>query len=96
MQCAQIKQHRTHVENAGEHHERNAAGIDAGECRLKIGDERQRQNADKGREQQQQRDVVCLKNRSTRYLSKCVEMAQSTGPENAKTSQDIVHLSKDR
>ena len=32
---------------------------------------------------------LCLKNRSTRYLSKCVEMAHSTGPENAKTSQDI-------
>src|ERR1700733_12129884 len=30
---------------------------------------------------------VCLKYRSTRYLSKCVEMAQRTGPEKAKTSQ---------
>ena len=32
---------------------------------------------------------LCLKYRSTRYLSKWVEMAQSTGPENAKMSQDI-------
>src|SRR5215510_13926404 len=30
---------------------------------------------------------VSLKKRSTRYLSKCVEMAHKTGPENAKTSQ---------
>src|SRR6478736_2450777 len=32
---------------------------------------------------------LCLKYCSTRYLSKCVEIAHSTGPENAKTSQDI-------
>ena len=31
----------------------------------------------------------CLKYFSTRYLSKCVEMAHKTGPENAKKSQDI-------
>src|SRR5258707_7262649 len=30
---------------------------------------------------------VSLKKRSTRYLSRCVEMAHKTGPENAKTSQ---------
>src|ERR1700685_3077067 len=30
-----------------------------------------------------------LKKRSTRYLSKCTEMAHRTGPENAKKSQDI-------
>src|SRR5690349_4076173 len=30
---------------------------------------------------------VSLKKRSTRYLSKCVEMAHKIGPENAKTSQ---------
>src|SRR5262249_31715654 len=30
---------------------------------------------------------LCLKYRSTRYLSKCAEMAQRTGPENAKKSQ---------
>ena len=35
---------------------------------------------------------LCLKYRSTRYLSKCVEIAQRTGPENAKNSQDIVLL----
>src|SRR5579862_530154 len=33
--------------------------------------------------------LLSLKNRSTRYLSKCTEMAHSTGPENAKKSQDI-------
>src|SRR6202167_1540689 len=33
--------------------------------------------------------LLSLKNRSTRYLSKCTEMAQSTGPENAKKTQDI-------
>src|SRR3974377_1010388 len=32
---------------------------------------------------------LCLKSRSTRYLSKCTEIAQSTGPENAKRTQDI-------
>jgi hypothetical protein len=32
---------------------------------------------------------LCLKYCSTKYLSKCVEIAHSTGPENAKTSQDI-------
>src|SRR5262245_33028696 len=32
---------------------------------------------------------VSLKKRSTRYLSKCVEMAHKIGPENAKTSQLI-------
>ena len=32
--------------------------------------------------------LLCLKNRSTRYLSKWTEMAHSTGPENAKTTQD--------
>src|SRR5580704_1092324 len=31
-----------------------------------------------------------LKKRSTRYLSKCTEMAHSTGPQKAKKSQDIV------
>jgi hypothetical protein len=31
----------------------------------------------------------CLKYFSTRYLSKCVEMAHRTGPENAKKSHDI-------
>src|SRR5215467_14541636 len=30
---------------------------------------------------------VSLKKRSTRYLSKCVEIAHKTGPESAKTSQ---------
>src|SRR5215470_49717 len=30
---------------------------------------------------------VSLKKRSTRYLSRCVEMAHKIGPENAKTSQ---------
>src|SRR6202044_17060 len=30
-----------------------------------------------------------LKKRSTRYLSKCTEMAHSTGPQKAKKSQDI-------
>src|ERR1700728_3212325 len=34
--------------------------------------------------------LLSLKNRSTRYLSRCTEMGQSTGPENAKTSQDIL------
>ena len=29
-----------------------------------------------------------LKYRSTRYLSKCVEMAHKTGPENAKKTQE--------
>src|ERR1700689_3026303 len=33
--------------------------------------------------------LLSLKNRSTRYLSRCTEIAQSTGPENAKKSQDI-------
>src|SRR5580704_4302556 len=32
--------------------------------------------------------LLCLKNRSTRYLSKCTETAHRTGPENAKTTQD--------
>jgi hypothetical protein len=32
---------------------------------------------------------LCSKYCSTRYLSKCVDIAQNTGPENAKTSQDI-------
>ncbi len=34
--------------------------------------------------------LVSLKKRSTRYLSKCTEMAHSTGPENAKKSQVIL------
>src|ERR1700730_8417709 len=33
--------------------------------------------------------LLHLKYFSTRYLSKCVEIAQRIGPENAKTSQDI-------
>src|SRR5579884_2942887 len=32
---------------------------------------------------------LSLKKRSTRYLSRCTEIAQNTGPANAKTSQDI-------
>src|SRR5690242_11873508 len=32
---------------------------------------------------------LSLKKRSTRYLSRCTEMAHSTGPANAKTSQDM-------
>src|ERR1700677_2448363 len=35
----------------------------------------------------------CLKYFSTRYLSKWVEIAHRTGPENAKTSQDIDTIS---
>ena len=31
---------------------------------------------------------LSLKKRSTRYLSRCTETAHSTGPENAKTTQD--------
>src|ERR1700683_2232573 len=34
--------------------------------------------------------LLSLKKRSTRYLSKCTEMAQRTGPEKAKKSQDIL------
>src|ERR1700704_5864480 len=33
--------------------------------------------------------LLCLKYRSTRYLSKWVEIAQRTGPQNANTSQVI-------
>src|SRR5580700_4879550 len=34
--------------------------------------------------------LFSLKKRSTMYLSKCTEIAQSTGPEKAKKSQDIL------
>ena len=33
--------------------------------------------------------LLSLKKRSTRYLSRWTEIAHSTGPENAKKSQDI-------
>src|SRR5215472_7254471 len=33
--------------------------------------------------------LLSLKKRSTRYLSRCTEIAQSTGPDSAKGSQDI-------
>ena len=36
--------------------------------------------------------LLSLKYLSTRYLSKCVEIAHSTGPEKAKTIHDIANL----
>src|SRR5581483_11384605 len=40
--------------------------------------------------------LLVLKYFSTRYLSRCVESAHSTGPEKAKNNQDIAPLTNER